>query len=134
MDVKRAPDLYVPKHVNNNYEDCVPQTPFCLRCQCGSNTMFQKINLLKAHFKTKKHTNWLEVLNDTKENLLKQYLELKEENEGMKQDLKESQIRFGQEEKQKNQLRKQNHELTKQNHELTKQITMKDYNSICSLD
>jgi len=130
MDVKRAPDLYVPKHIDNKYIDYIPDNSFCIRCQCGSNTMFQKTNLLKSHFKTKKHTNWLENLNGSTQNLLKQFLELKEEYEGMKQDLKESQIRFGKEENKNSQLRKQIAELTKQITELT----MKDYISIHSVD
>jgi len=84
MDISVQPDLYCPSlDDNGNYIDSFPKftlnfNGFYCKCTSRKDKIYETKKSLVSHFKTKCHKNWLENLNNNKQNYYIKYIEANE--------------------------------------------------------
>ena len=71
MDLALTPDIYTPiVNEDGNYIDKVPVIKNRITCPCGArrDKIYENSSKFSNHIKTKKHQEWLKILNDNKVN------------------------------------------------------------------
>lgn len=81
MEISCQPDIYQPTCTNNTYVDCMPFTfQNNIRCPCTPKItqVYKTSTAFKLHQKTKRHSNWLNRLNEDRVNYYIQTIEKSE--------------------------------------------------------